>query len=381
MTGLGALPAEILLLIIESVREKGICPEIIPEPDQARADQALKTLYNICLVSRCFREFGQRVLYQEFSLSYDIFIKMTINKEETWWPGRLASFINTLVARPDLAALVKRAFIHIRLLVPEELEASMEQAERALGIPQCRRQDPWTRLLYLIFGLMPNLEHMVLQPYCSGHRKLPANPLEWMAPSLPVWEFPRLRSLELSHDSEISYIPLQFPYKQWPISTLTLRNPPGRFRKYLAALGEIPTIVNLRILDSHLDTKAMRALVGAATITELHSFTYVIKESNYDGDVASACDTILALRRCEKTLRHLHIDTRQVHHSQGAHERVMFQKQRISSLKQFTELETLVISAESLCDHSGPAPDRRTLYAELLPPSLKSLRVTGGMRV
>lgn len=118
-------------------------------------------LFNLCLVSKRFREIAQTVLYHEFVLGYG----------DSWrsglytWDGRLTSFMRTVSQRPELAALVKSVYIHPYLLKPvgeEETRDALEQAAHALNI------DPWQHqlvgdLVTVLIAQLPNLEWLGLQ--------------------------------------------------------------------------------------------------------------------------------------------------------------------------------------------------------------------------
>ncbi|KAL2133433.1 hypothetical protein VTI74DRAFT_2359 [Chaetomium olivicolor] len=87
-------------------------------------------LHSMCLVSRRFRYVAQSVLYHEFVPGYGDAWRST----RFSWDGRLASFVRTLVARPNLAALVERVYVQVYLLGPvteEEAQAALEAAAGA----------------------------------------------------------------------------------------------------------------------------------------------------------------------------------------------------------------------------------------------------------
>jgi hypothetical protein len=138
----------------------------------------------MCLVSRRLTLVVQPILYHEFIPGYG----------DAWqsrhfsWTSRLASLLRTIAARPDLAALVKRIFIHPYLLraVPEEeaqaiLEEVLYPATTPGGIVRLseyldpfnefrKRIDPRKRaslagwkLVGALLALVPNLERLSLQ--------------------------------------------------------------------------------------------------------------------------------------------------------------------------------------------------------------------------
>ncbi|KAG7287605.1 hypothetical protein NEMBOFW57_007117 [Staphylotrichum longicolle] len=128
------------------------------------------TLHSMCLVSRRFRSVAQSVLYHEFVPGYGDAWRST----RFSWDGRLASFLRTLVARPDLAALVKRVYVHVYPLRPvkdEEAEATLEAAAAAAvddylacfqGM-QSLVNIAGVKLVGVVLALLPKLERLSLQ--------------------------------------------------------------------------------------------------------------------------------------------------------------------------------------------------------------------------
>lgn len=150
------------------------------------------TLFSMCLVSKGFYHATQPVLYHEIILGYG----------DSWrsdlytWDGRLTSFMRTVAQRRDLAALVKRVYIHPYLLESLPLEEedyhgsacmppslsilpqpreyiSEEEAQDTLqeiapmsGIEEPERFSAGDLVTFLI-AVLPNLEHCSLQvgPY------------------------------------------------------------------------------------------------------------------------------------------------------------------------------------------------------------------------
>jgi hypothetical protein len=77
----------------------------------------------LCLVSRRLFLIAQPILHHEFIPGYGD----AWNSSHFSWTSRLASLLRTVAARPDLAALLKRIFIH-----PYLLQAVREEEARAV---------------------------------------------------------------------------------------------------------------------------------------------------------------------------------------------------------------------------------------------------------
>lgn len=106
------------------------------------------TLYSLCLVSRRFLSTAQTLLHHDFLPGYG----------DSWWSRafswdrRLPAFLRTIVRRRDLAASVKRIFVHrhlLRQIGQEEAHLALDDAARVLDnlnamstmppFTQCRR--------------------------------------------------------------------------------------------------------------------------------------------------------------------------------------------------------------------------------------------------
>ncbi|KAK3938894.1 hypothetical protein QBC46DRAFT_355449 [Diplogelasinospora grovesii] len=146
-----------------------------------------RALHSMCLVSRRFRPIAQLVLYHEFIPGYGDAWK----SKKFSWDGRLASFLRTIAARPDLAARVKRVYVHpylFRLITGEEARVTLEEAVGAIktasggdavqvvtnyhasfaNIQGVTNNPSWLRLagpelLLMLLVLLPNLERLSLQ--------------------------------------------------------------------------------------------------------------------------------------------------------------------------------------------------------------------------
>ena len=144
-----------------------------------------RTLHSLCLVSKCLRSVAEPILYHEFIPGYGDSWRST----QFSWNGRLAPFLRTIAARPDLAARVKRIFVHsflLRGVSEEEVQTLLREIFRASGSPGAnerlaeyvvafdeRQRDHWfskgggtvagLELLGVFLALVPNLERLSLQ--------------------------------------------------------------------------------------------------------------------------------------------------------------------------------------------------------------------------
>ncbi|KAK4148413.1 hypothetical protein C8A00DRAFT_47701 [Chaetomidium leptoderma] len=129
-------------------------------------------LYSIYLVSRRLFLIAQPILYHEFIPGYgDVWQSSHFS-----WTGRLASLLRTVAARPDLAALLKRIFIHpylLRAVLEEEAQAVLEEVLYPAAAPGVivrlsEYLDPFDEFLKRFYyskgaTLVPNLERLSLQ--------------------------------------------------------------------------------------------------------------------------------------------------------------------------------------------------------------------------
>lgn len=185
----------------------------------------------------------------------------------------------------------------LRVMDEAKLAATIDKAERALGArvsfndwhrnePPAHRSEALAFLQFLLFGLMPNLEHMVFRPPCKTHATLnfdceTHSRRTWTAlwnesnvygipPSVPpatdVWRFSKLPHLELvdfGSPIDIStWFPFRFPGPTCQITTLTIHgtvriaHTPDILRDGRMSWPAEPPLANitdLRIINGHDD--------------------------------------------------------------------------------------------------------------------------------
>jgi len=119
-------------------------------------------LFSLCLVSRRFRNIAQAILYHEFVPGYRDSWRSTMYT----WDGRLTSFMRTMAQRQDLAALVKRIYIHPYLLISisdEDAQDALKQAAHAPRIESWQRLSS-DKLVTILLANLPNLDHPIFEP-------------------------------------------------------------------------------------------------------------------------------------------------------------------------------------------------------------------------
>lgn len=157
------LPTEILQQIVQNVARPLLDQTPSPSspsptyPTPASAYTALQTLFNLSLTSRLFYDLTLPLLYHEFSLGYKDIPGSHLPPQAG---QRLVAFARTLLFRRDLAALVKRAFLHPKLV--EQMGA--ENRKMISTIAKKKLKDEVFEdqgIEVLVFALMPNLERLV----------------------------------------------------------------------------------------------------------------------------------------------------------------------------------------------------------------------------
>lgn len=144
-----------------------------------------QTLHSVCLVSKRMASIAQILLYHEFVPGYGDAWKST----QFSWDGRLSSFLRTVASHRNLAAQVKRIYIHPYLLeavTEEEAQVTLEEALDVAAVPGSSVQlseylgvfaemyeqraymsgptrRPGWKLLGMLLTLAPNLERLSIQ--------------------------------------------------------------------------------------------------------------------------------------------------------------------------------------------------------------------------
>lgn len=105
----GRLPLEMVFRIVKMSYTPAISFNPVGAPDQKKNRESLALLARMCLVSKDFRRLAEPLLYEECVFEYDF--RLDVQKDHATEAKRLESFVRTIMARPDLAAHIKRAYI------------------------------------------------------------------------------------------------------------------------------------------------------------------------------------------------------------------------------------------------------------------------------
>jgi hypothetical protein len=253
----------------------------------------------MCLVSRRLTLIAQPILYHEFIPGYG----------DAWrsnrflWAGRLASFLCTTAARPDLAALVKRIFIHPYLLqvVSEgEAQAMLEEVispatalgasvrlseyldafdefQKGIYLPKGANLAGW-KLVGALLALVPNLERLSLQVKDLGAVPAAAFAALRSLPGPPGSVLSKLKTLDVCPRNEGSWIYSLEPHasgvldaakaSQGSLSTLNFHGC-GRIGS-----SNLHGLQNLRLSDSRFGDVDLAASLRSYRTPGLKSFFY-----------------------------------------------------------------------------------------------------------
>lgn len=384
MASLDDLPTEILQMIFSN-----FCLRCHPEHDSTAPDAYFRGtrqharerswyslqrhgLFSLCLTSRRFHAIAQSILYHEFILGYG----------DSWrsiaytWDGRLTFFMRTVAQRPELAALVKRVYIHSYLLAPiseKETRNAVRQAAYALGI------EPWhqsTRdLVPILVAQLPNLERLSFQrgPGILKSVRL----LNLQAAHIPR----RLKTVDISKYSAskdnlfiLDFSAFAIMELAASLETLNLHMCCGVWQGVIPFLPKLNT---LRITHSRLRRNDLSRLLSSCG--DLHSFVYeatgTSTASTSSKDHFNPFHALQILTPHRKTLKSLHLDLRALGLSPCGEGN---KHQPVSNFKEFMALEHLHLNTDrlygSFSDETEPDSQR---LVQILPPNIVSLHLEG----
>ncbi|KAL5363145.1 hypothetical protein BJX96DRAFT_186602 [Aspergillus floccosus] len=332
-----------------------------------------------------FCSIAQPILYHEFVPGYGDSWRSTLYS----WNGRLPSFVRTVARRRDLAARVRRIYLHPYLLPSNDVEErkdAVRQAAKALQIeePKSLVSDD---LLALLIALLPNLNHCSLQSserrvqafYASALRKARVS-------SLP------LRTLDVVlHANTYAYEFLNLGWRVGALldvathlQTLNLHMCDGIWTK--PPFPSLPNLKTIRITHSRLSKKDLEGLL--LSCNGLRSFTYetcgpyvprlLFPHGNEHIDHFRPSDAVLCLRRHRETLESLHLDLRKRGVFPMASGGIYYDRpEPIMDFRNFSALQHLFLSASEFYDSTYKEPPPLT---ELLPRSIATLQFASDMR-
>ncbi|PLB46034.1 hypothetical protein P170DRAFT_467201 [Aspergillus steynii IBT 23096] len=422
---LNRLPTEIVHLILGHLGFN-CSGKLLPEPPNAyiRADRQesdqpswyslkLQTLLSLCFVTRRLCEIVQPILYHEFMLGYGDSWRSDVYA----WDGRLISFMRTVAQRRDLAALVKRIFVHPYLLAcfderqttiecacsmfymcgnctsnffihepkprqyigEDEARAALQELARISGLEDLVSLSA-ANLLTVLIAQLPNLEHCSLQvvPYpdeivrsaglhATRTTRLPIKTLDLSlrASATDGWHSERF---------DIGRCTRALLDASPCLETLNLHMCRGISDTESLSL---PNLKHLHLTFSRLSERSLQSLLS--TCSGLQSFFYEASthfnrlSCTYHFRLSSA---IKHLARHRASLQSLHLDLRARGFISPA------QEDRISfTLRDFTSLTHLFLNIDEFHSHwiaadPDPAGDQN-LLVHLLPFSIVSLHLAG----
>ncbi|KAL2127807.1 hypothetical protein VTI74DRAFT_10148 [Chaetomium olivicolor] len=376
-----------------------------------------QTLYSMCLLSKRLTSIAQIFLYHEFVPGYGDAWKSA----QFSWDGRLSSFLRTIAARRDLAAQVKRIYIHpylLRAVTEEEAQVTLEDALNAAAAPGAGVQlseylsafdemgnqraffpgptrYPGWKLLGMLLTLALNLERLSLQVDGSG--------------CVPAAAFSALYSLSSSGTVLSNLKTLDFcPHSHGWVFFLK-HHAEGILEAVAASKGSLSTLnlhmcggigqvklqglQVLRLTYSRLYSEDLSALLDSCRTPGLKSFYYEARHPymwsaclhdslRYEGHM-QPIDAITRLFPHASTLTSLHLDLR----ARGL-ANLLIDNQGLSeaqtTMARFPVLKHVFLNPTAICNSQEHRPsvtdDDDQLLTDLLPPNIESLSLAGGVQ-
>ncbi|KAI0024112.1 hypothetical protein F4780DRAFT_636786 [Xylariomycetidae sp. FL0641] len=382
--------------------------------------QQRQPLLSLSLVSKYIQGLAQPILHHEFLLGYG----------DSWrsrsfaWDGRLLSFMRTMAQRRDLARVVKRAYIHNKLLESVNYRDALptfKLAARALGIrvPDDWRpyalesldkqtveaalkappeqvmgcilyeysQKPWTgktalrkqqavgsTLILMLLLQLPNLKHLSLQVTQEcWFNSVPAAALRaCRMPKIPLKTLD-ISSYARSDDPSVYSVRLGGQTRGIQelasgLTTLNLHMCDSVRRPQLPA-----SMINLKVLRITYSRIRESELGGIlASCSRLEEFVYQVAGPNYyDQDFHFRPSAVVRqLSHHFQTLKKLHLDFRALDISQSGDGGNIAPE---SGLRDFFALEELFLDLGAI--YNGPKEwvSDPSLLSRLLPRNLVSL--------
>ncbi|CAM1504774.1 Fc.00g023650.m01.CDS01 [Cosmosporella sp. VM-42] len=382
-----------------------------------------QSLCSLSLVSKRLRDIAQNVLYHEFALGFSDYW----GTNAAAWDGRLMCFLRTVVARPDLATLVKAVHIHPCLLNLDrvdldEARSLLIKAASSLGIdlPEAWRQRIPSLHLDTFRHRQRSFESF-LASFLDGNDMLAKEAQQKLKKQLTEggqyarrWLAAELVAMLIAHLPNLAYLGLddddRWPDSGFPGSALTalkvsqlqlktlhlglVAEPLVQLAKDLSTLclcgpglessfppQSLPNLKALRVSEANLRDGTLQDLLSACT-GGLHTFVYEAAKyqplwgfwesdtppPNYHFRPAGA---VKSLGIHQNTLRSLHLDLGAQDYRAGVIPPEL-------TFKGFKVLQNLFLHSPEMFDPHAPElehlSDSRRL-AKLIPTSLISLSV------
>lgn len=354
-------------------------------------------LRNLCLVSRQLRQLVEPILYQEFMPGYGdrwCYTRYT-------WDRRLTVFMRTVARRRDLAAHVRRIYIHPHLITDlgigepkkkwvagvsqppgpitrQEAQDTLQEVAQALGDDALRTLSADDVLAGLIAEL-PNLEHLSL------HIELPVRSMLGSAGlrAARVSQLP-IKTVDFcsgASESQVQAAMLlhldEYANDLWAacpsLETLNLHMCESLWSRP-TPFPPLPQLTTLRLTYTELGKSDLEKILSACQ--KLRHFHYESARGSFYPDKrakAVQLGDMVTLLECQRaTLESVHLDWRQ---------KVVFEGDPklgpLISFRAFPVLHHLFLNADEIHNQleGRNSTDDPELWAQILPSNIKSLHL------
>lgn len=366
-----------------------------------------QALYSMCLVSRRFLSVAQPLLHHDFIPGYGDSWRSNVFS----WDRRLSSFLRTIARRRDLAALVRRIYVHPylrRCIKPEEAHSALDDAGaralvnfnvaeytahfQAMLVEADDVQSDALGLLGVLLALVPNLDRLSLHVTRSAG-DIPVRAFQALAQAIAGQTLlSRLQTLDICSHSEGSVLFSLDQHANGILRTAGRNLVALNLHMCGAATLRIEPdelhLRHLRITQSCLRDDDFGALVSACG-AGLETFVY---EASYPSMELASCvfelptvdnrqptDHLLRyLVKFEATLKLLHLDLRSRQYVSSLWDCGCTQPLTGTiTLQGFRALEDVFMSACSICPETAPVKGDTELLTRSLPPNIRTLKLAG----
>ncbi|ROV95481.1 hypothetical protein VPNG_08886 [Cytospora leucostoma] len=375
-----------------------------------------RTLHSLCLVSRRFLSIAQPLLHHDFLPGYgDSWWSTTFS-----WDRRLSALLRTIVRRRDLAASVKRIFVHrflFRQISQEEARSALDDAARVLEDLDVAEyyasfhatskeygslgQDA-LGLLGVVLALVPNIDRLGLQVdgYTGG---IPAVALQSLTNIVPgPGLLSRIKTLDICcHSAGKTLFSLWYAggilEEAHGLETLNLHMCGDGFFDDSLRIGEDRLhLRHLRLTQSSLTDHSFGALLSACA----PGLETIVYEASYPFWQFVHCDGITTsppnsrqptdplfrhLVKFEATLKSLYLDLRCRERLTGRHGPLegweggwTYPLTGTDTLASFSALEDVFLNTSLIYSPEQPVTADLEMLTRFLPPNVRTLKLAGG---
>ncbi|KAM5342714.1 hypothetical protein ACJ41O_013680 [Fusarium nematophilum] len=373
--------------------------ELKEQPPRSTYAQHRQALFTVCLVSRRFRDIGQEIMYHEFLLGLT---DPPPPLHPYFHSPRLVPLIRTVSSRPDLARLLKTVFIEPGMMRHLDLNSARSVYQQAVESLGTTPSEIWRRRESTDFMVRQRtidalMEQEFFKEFFTGSSNLqeggrdtseylPKVASELFA--LLVALLPNLEHLLI----RAGFWPGDFPpgamsalgVTSLPLKILYFDRPPRSLMEIAPSLENmiyggrsplpvLPKMKTVRLRAPMLDTSDLSTLLSSFTggidtfeFTTLWANMWCVDEGTRM--MVPPRTLVRLLGRFKSTLESLQLDFRY-----RVHKDLDKRLEPIQTLKDFTALEDLFITTNSVYNtKSLELPDDQSLV-NLLPPSVVTL--------